>query len=674
MLSCSPASADHELNEWGWAEIVCCSTAVAIRTYLSSRDTIAMSDTITGTPSFATSSAPIHLHHALDVLLQPSTHLVSVLQYAGFDGMAALRSFPFFRERISALTADELKSIGIAADQYEADPNHFPLLRNCLVETVWQSSPPEDYDSGGSCSTTSSTRPVMPAGYLTPRKKCWKLTNFGLLSLATSPLATELALRNLVLLPTKIVSSGSKAQISAQCVSVDQQTLRGIYEGISKNPAAAPHVLKLLVQRINEATGSYYDRAFHYVARHANSTPDVLKLLLELTHDEHTREAVATNPNATSEILSSLIHLTYETYPAAGNPIVLRRIAAHPNTQGVDLENLALHKNSHVREAVARNRNTPTSVLQLLSSDDISTVLFAAAKNPSLPSKDLSRLSVSEKEPIRRAVAMNPSTDSGALARLALDEEIIVRLGVGRNPTILVDDVFDIDNPSSWPVLASFSNNGERLQILSGVGDVSVQARVAGNPCTPKEVLARLSTCEDDAVLHVVAGNPNTPSSALKTLAENARPFIRAAVASNTSTPSNILESFVDVVIDGGVAFSLASNPSTPPHCLVGVVKHLIEEARGERQVDEDTFRKISAREDLPSEAVALMARSRYANVRWIAATNSRLPPNDLTILSNDLLHMISSAVAENTRVQMLADKLSCLLSINGLGEEDARG
>jgi hypothetical protein len=69
--------------------------------------------------------------------------------------------------------------------------------------------------------------------------------------------------------------------------------------------------------------------------------------------------------------------------------------------------------------------------------------------------------------------------------------------------------------------------------------DVNKRVAVAGDPNTPKEVLAKLADDENRRVREAVAGNPNASRHTLAKLAKD--PYSLDAVAENHNTPPHIL-------------------------------------------------------------------------------------------------------------------------------------
>ncbi len=97
----------------------------------------------------------------------------------------------------------------------------------------------------------------------------------------------------------------------------------------------------------------------------------------------------------------------------------------------------------------------------------------------------------------------------------------------------------------------------------------SLQVRyiVAGNPNTPREVLAKLSTDVLETVRRRVAENPRTPAGVLAQLAHDPSVDVRLSVAENPTTPPEVLEElYADDDVD--VRYGVAENPHIPAEYL----------------------------------------------------------------------------------------------------------
>lgn len=90
---------------------------------------------------------------------------------------------------------------------------------------------------------------------------------------------------------------------------------------------------------------------------------------------------------------------------------------------------------------------------------------------------------------------------------------------------------------------------------------------VAGNPNTPKEVLAKLANDVLESIRRRVAENPRTPVTSLVAMARDPDVDVRLSVAENPNTPPQILEQLAnDDCVD--VRYGVAENPHIPVDLL----------------------------------------------------------------------------------------------------------
>ena len=277
------------------------------------------------------------------MILQPSTLLSTLLQYVDLPTLGALRSLSLFRDRIAELA----RANGIdnsSDDTCRRLPRHISdqlrassaseidiFLRNCLTETKHLDS---SRKVQGTCTEIQDTPPnasnLSKAMIRSPRKeKLMSLNRLGVLALASSPIATEIALQNLIL-------QGVPGH------DIDDKTKGRVYERIAKNEAASEATLLLLVEEVEQLASngflpSYCSQTFHNVALNKNASPEVLSKLLEVTSDDHTQQNIAKNPNASSAILVWVIRASRSDPkrsdpPMARRNVTLKLAACHPNT------------------------------------------------------------------------------------------------------------------------------------------------------------------------------------------------------------------------------------------------------------------------------------------------------------------------------------------------------
>ena len=77
-------------------------------------------------------------------------------------------------------------------------------------------------------------------------------------------------------------------------------------------------------------------------------------------------------------------------------------------------------------------------------------------------------------------------------------------------------------------------------------------------------------------------------------------------------------------------------------------------------------LKALSHRDDLPPAILALMSKSRFADLRIAMTTNSSLPSSEIVRLSKEPVQFVANFIADNPKVQGAADALSALLSVSG--------
>lgn len=100
----------------------------------------------------------------------------------------------------------------------------------------------------------------------------------------------------------------------------------------------------------------------------------------------------------------------------------------------------------------------------------------------------------------------------------------------------------------------------DRNEMQAELDVLQVRRVVAGNPNTPRQVLARLAEDESAYIRKSVAVNPKTPADVLKRLASDQNGEVRLAVAENPHIPADILDMLVNDS-DVDVRFGVAENP-----------------------------------------------------------------------------------------------------------------
>lgn len=601
--------------------------------------------------TFSTISAPLHLGAASDLLFKPDGLLAHVLSYAGPEGIAKLRSFPMLRKRMSFLPISDLVRVGLPASINKSlDELIIQFLRNHLVEYRWEECSHGSRAIGNQC---EAGRRIILSPKETGRKEDRRLNHLGLLALAHSTLASDVALRRLCALPPKYCNPETRL-----CVC----------EAVANNPGSSAAALDLLVIQARQG-GQRYSRILAAVALHGNTTPATLASLASNNLDRALLVCVARNPHTSTETLSSICQWRLQERTTAA---VLTHIATHRNVAISDLRCLASYPDAHVRAAVASNSYAPLlipSALNALSSDAALQVRLAVASNPFVTCDVLLRLSHDKNRSIRESVARNPASNQMVLAQLARDETGSVREAVASNTNTSVETLFgDAHNIHHQPILAKHATSPGLLTLIARINDEEeIQESLAGNIYCPTPILSMLAKSDNHIVRELVACHPRAPIAVLAELSSDPTPHVRASVARNITTPADVLAVLVSDH-DEQVREFLADNSHTSAETLEALARATLTKLgrRGDRHgCDESSvllFKKIAKHANTSVVVLETMSRSKYSHLRATVASNPRLPVSCLTRLCLDPKDSVNESLAKNVTVQRVAEEISCFL------------
>ncbi|MDZ8030455.1 hypothetical protein [Nostoc sp. DedSLP04] len=179
-------------------------------------------------------------------------------------------------------------------------------------------------------------------------------------------------------------------------------------------------------------------------------------------------------------------------------------LASAVDTSVVVLEELSLHPQPEVHEAVAKNPNTPTEVLLKLGKE----FPDAITANPIF---NLLLLENPESHFVRLSLARSTTTSESAIAQLSKIEDEEILLAVARNPKTSLEILEElVENP---PLFCDDENADE--SDFDGLFTAIVQ-----NPNTSESLLLQLAECGSSYVKMAIAENPKTPLSLLNTFAD----------------------------------------------------------------------------------------------------------------------------------------------------------
>lgn len=193
---------------------------------------------------------------------------------------------------------------------------------------------------------------------------------------------------------------------------------------------------------------------------------------------------------------------------------------------------------------IARNPATPVEVLTMLAKHKSPIIKTLTAGNPSTPSKLLDVLGKDKTWEVRQQVAFNPATSKKTINLLIKDVDTNVSNTALTHPKtdarMLLEGLGE--NPDLPKIRAACRNKNlpaENMLKWSQHHSVSVQAAIASNPSTPKNILYALSQTDNSTIQAAIAGNISIPADLALILSN---PVHELNVRANLSENPNINE------------------------------------------------------------------------------------------------------------------------------------
>lgn len=286
-------------------------------------------------------------------------------------------------------------------------------------------------------------------------------------------------------------------------------------------------------------------------------------------------------------------------------------LASADDTSVAVLEELSLHPQPEVREAVARNPNTPTKVLLKLGKE------------------------------FPDAITANPILN---LLLLENPESHFVRLSLARSTTTSEDTIAR----------------------LSKIEDEEILLAVAGNPKTPLHILEQLESpplyrdpefateCDFDRLFIAIAQNPNTSESLLLQLVQCGSSYVKMAIAQNPKAPLSLLNQFADWR-NFSMHQAIARNPQAPSAILENLAgeneKEIRDLVKNHPNVSETAIAIINFIEGKPGTSIDLIERlasDQRASVRLLVAAHPSTPAKVLEKLAQDTDQDVPFKAASN--------------------------
>ncbi|MEH1854683.1 MAG: hypothetical protein V7L11_24110 [Nostoc sp.] len=293
---------------------------------------------------------------------------------------------------------------------------------------------------------------------------------------------------------------------------------------------------------------------------------------LSLHPQPEVREAVARNPNTPTEVLLKL----GKEFPDA--------ITANPIFNLLLLENPESH---FVRLSLARSTTTSESAIAQLSKIEDEEILCAVARNPKTPLHILEQL-VENPPPFCddyyyddhefdydhffTTIVQNPNTSESLLLQLAERGISNVQMAIAKNPKAPLSLLNTFADWRYFPMHKAIARNPQApsaiLEKLAGENEKEIRDLVKNHPNISETAIA---------IINFIEGKPGTSIDLLERLASDRRASVRLLVAAHPSTPAKILEKLAQDT-DEDVPFKAASHPNATSTVIEFFAEFLVKQ------------------------------------------------------------------------------------------------
>jgi len=371
------------------------------------------------------------------------------------------------------------------------------------------------------------------------------------------------------------------------------------------------------------------------IAKNPNTSPEILKKILEQGNDDWISEIAASNPNCPGSALEMVLKRGNDDW-------VSRSAAGNPNCTGSALEIILKRgKNDGVSQYAAYNKNCPAYLLEMvLKRGKYDMVSRIAANNPNCPA---SALEMVLKRGIDNAVSWNAAENPNCPAYLLEDILKIgyddnVSLYASRNPNcpikakikwMMDTGKIEKEDPSKHII--------EREEIKEDEDLKKLRALISKSKNWYKK-----AQVNEDYYNTEIAANPNTSPEILKKILEQGNDdYLSRNAASNLNCTSSILEMVLNRGKDDWVSSYAASNPNCPAYLLEMVLK---------RGNDDGVSQYAAYNKNCPAYLLEMvLKKEKYDMVSRIAANNKNCPGSALEkILERGKDDFVSRNAASN--------------------------
>ncbi|MEH2213591.1 hypothetical protein [Nostoc sp.] len=353
---------------------------------------------------------------------------------------------------------------------------------------------------------------------------------------------------------------------------------------------------------------------------------------LSLHPQPEVREAVAKNPNAPTEVLLKL----GKEFPDA--------ITANPIFNLLLLENPESH---FVRLSLARSTTTSETAIAQLSKIEDKEILSAVAGNPKTPLHILEQLvekpprfwddenaDESDFDELFTAIVQNPNTSESLLLQLAERGSFyVVKIAIAQNPKAPLSLLNQFADWRNFRMHKAIARNPQApsaiLEKLAGENEKEIRDLVKNHPNVSETAIA---------IINFIEGKPGTSIDLLEQLASDQRIYIRLLVAAHPLTPAKVLEKLVQDT-DEDVPFKAASNPNATSTVLEFFADFLVKQHQRVSPSNQAMYKRSAVqlvrRSDITLKVLENLLQMNEYDVVNAIASSLKTPPTILLALTD---------------------------------------
>ncbi|MBN3896573.1 MAG: hypothetical protein HWQ41_15300 [Nostoc sp. NOS(2021)] len=367
----------------------------------------------------------------------------------------------------------------------------------------------------------------------------------------------------------------------------------------------------------------------------ADDTSVVVLEELSLHPQPEVREAVARNPNTPTKVLLKL----GKEFPDA--------ITANPVFNLLVLENPESH---FVRLSLARSTTTSESAIAQLSKIEDEEILCAVARNPKTPLHILEQLvenpprfwdrqRSSDRYDFDRlfiAIHLNPNTSESLLLKLAESGSSNVKQAIAQNPKAPLSLLNQFADWRDSPMHLAIGRNPQVpsaiLEKLAGENRNEIREMVKNHPNVSETAIA---------IINFIEGKPGTSIDLLEQLASDRRASVRRLVAAHPSTPAKVLEKLAQDT-DEDVPFKAANHPNATSTVLEFFAEFLVKQRQrvspanlGKIEWYKKSAIQLLRRSEITPKVLENLLQMNEFDVVYAIASSLRTPPTMLLALTD---------------------------------------